>query len=107
MAIPKKLTLKQLAETVEKLQQELTLAKKTIRELETKTASNGVTISRFKVFIDEKLNPIDIEAQVKKIMSSETILIGMKQEVAPITKQQRAAAVYKEFKQKQNGNNTI
>jgi predicted nucleic acid-binding Zn-ribbon protein len=50
-----------------------------------------------------KLLP-DIEAQVKNLMSKEVILQGMKEEIVPMTKQQRAAQIYKQYKAKQNGN---
>jgi hypothetical protein len=99
-----RITTKMLSEKVEKLQQDLTQAKKLLSELQKEVGTNRVSISRFKVYIDEKIPVIDIEAEVKKLMSNkEAILIGMKEEIAPMTNRMRAATVYREYKKKQSG----
>lgn len=100
-----RLTIKTLNEKVEKLQQELSEARKNISELQKEVGSNRVSISRFKVYIDEKIPVIDIEAEVKKLMSNkEAILVEMKQEIAPITDRMRAVQIYKQYKNRQKQN---
>ena len=99
-----RITTKMLSEKVEKLQQDLTEAKKQLSELQKEVGTNRVSISRFKVYIDEKIPVIDIEAEVKKLMSNkEAFLIEMKEEIIPMTNRMRAATVYREYKKKQSG----
>lgn len=104
MAIKKKTTIKDLEERLDKIEHEFQQQKKQTTELQTKLESASIKISRFKVFIDEKLDSINIESEIKKLMSSENILVELQEELKPQTKKERAVQVYKEWKLKQKEN---
>jgi hypothetical protein len=99
-----KLTVAQLAEILEKFQEAISHLQKEVKELRTECDSNKVTSSKLKIYIDElhSLTNENIAMLDKRIQTSS---IETKPPVQKTTiTVSRAAEVYKQFKQKQNGN---
>lgn len=100
----KRISTKQLLEKIESLQNEVQHLRNENKELKTECASNTVSISRMKIYVDElhSLTNENIAMMDKRIQTSS---IETKPPVQKTTiTVSRAAEVYKQFKQKQNGN---
>ena len=103
-----KLTVAQLAEILEKFQEAISHLQKEVKELRTECDSNKVTSSKLKIYIDE-LHSLTNEniAMLDERILTQPIPMASDSAKPPVQKTitvNRAAEVYKQFKQKQNGN---
>lgn len=98
----KRISTKQLLEKIESLQNEVQHLRNENKELKTECASNTVSLSRLKIYIDENIAMLDKRILTQPIpMASDSAKPPVQKTTITVS---RAAEVYKQFKQKQNGN---
>lgn len=105
----KRISTKQLTEELEKLKNEVQHLRNENKELKTECASNTVSLSRMKIYIDELIATSNENiAMLDKRILTQPIPMASDSAKPPVQKTtitvSRAAEVYKQFKQKQNGN---